>query len=105
VAAPSAAKVAVVAKGTGLTPRVFGCNFAPPPYPQISEGARGAVVEQAQCLLKFWGFNPGGIDGQFGPNTRAAVLGFQGWLHISCGLSVDGIIGPHTWHALTNVGC
>jgi peptidoglycan hydrolase-like protein with peptidoglycan-binding domain len=103
-AAPSA-KTPAVAKGTGAMPRVYGCNYANPPYPQISEGASGAAVKEAQCLLLFWGFNPGGIDGRFGPNTLAAVEGFQGWLHIPCGLSVDGIVGPHTWHALTNPGC
>jgi Putative peptidoglycan binding domain len=87
---------------------VYGCNYAGSPYETIGEywgSNQPKYVKEAQCLLRFWGFNPGGIDGSFGPNTLAAVEGFQGWLHISCGLAVDGIVGPKTWHALTNPGC
>jgi peptidoglycan hydrolase-like protein with peptidoglycan-binding domain len=104
--AQSSSKAPAAAKGTmALTNGVFGCNYANPPYPQIAEGSSGKYVKEAQCLLLYWGFNPDGIDGSFGPNTKDAVLGFQGWLHVPCGLSVDGIVGPHTWHALTNPGC
>ena len=38
------------------------------------------------------------VDGIFGPNTRAAVLGFQQAL----GIAVDGIVGPVTWQALVS---
>jgi hypothetical protein len=92
-AAPSAARVRL---------DVYGCNYARPPYPQISEGAGGAAVKQAQCLLLFAGFSvgPSGIDGSFGPDTKAAVLAFQR----SGGLHIDGIVGPQTWFWLTNQG-
>ena len=36
------------------------------------------------------------IDGDFGPNTQAAVEQFQS----GAGLTVDGIVGPLTWAAL-----
>jgi peptidoglycan hydrolase-like protein with peptidoglycan-binding domain len=37
-------------------------------------------------------------DGAFGPNTEYAVKDFQ----TKKGLSVDGIVGPQSWHALGN---
>jgi peptidoglycan hydrolase-like protein with peptidoglycan-binding domain len=101
VASGSAASAAPAAPAA---PAVFGCNYTNS-TPTISYGSTGAAVKEAQCLLRYWGFNPGTIDGIFGTNTKAAVLGFQGWLHISCGLAVDGIVGTHTWHALKNPGC
>jgi putative chitinase len=62
----------------------------------LREGARGNLVIQLQTALKAHGFDPGGIDGGFGPNTTAAVKAFQG----SAGLQVDGIAGPATFGAL-----
>ncbi len=41
-------------------------------------------------------FNPGPIDGQFGPKTQAAVKAFQTREKIE----VDGIVGPQTWKYL-----
>jgi peptidoglycan hydrolase-like protein with peptidoglycan-binding domain len=38
------------------------------------------------------------IDGIFGPETDAAVRGFQQALQIA----VDGIVGPITWRALVS---
>jgi peptidoglycan hydrolase-like protein with peptidoglycan-binding domain len=40
------------------------------------------------------------VDGIFGPSTEAAVKNFQ---HDK-GLTVDGIVGPHTWAALPDGG-
>ena len=51
-------------------------------------------------MLLAAGFNPGKIDGVFGPLTRAAVLAFQK----SKGLVQDGIVGRKTWTAL-GVNC
>lgn len=71
----------------------------PPPIttcPTLSMGSRGIAVEELQTLLIRYGFNPGSIDGIFGPQTQAAVLGFQR----SQGLVADGIVGPKTWAAL-----
>jgi hypothetical protein len=56
----------------------------------------GADVAAAQAALLDKGYNPGGVDGVFGPNTEAAVKAFQS----ANGLEADGIVGPKTWAAL-----
>ncbi|MEU7246450.1 serine/threonine-protein kinase [Streptomyces sparsogenes] len=61
-------------------------------------GDKGNRVRQVQCILKArkYDIGPGGVDGQFGPDTRAAVKLFQRYHH----LHVDGIVGEDTWPAL-----
>lgn len=49
-----------------------------------------------QKALKDAGFDPGPIDGIWGPRTRAAVVAFQR----ARGLIADGIVGPQTRAAL-----
>jgi peptidoglycan L-alanyl-D-glutamate endopeptidase CwlK len=62
----------------------------------LQEGATGKEVEALQQTLKERGFNPGAIDGDFGPATTAAIIAFQR----SEGLLADGIVGPRTQRAL-----
>jgi murein L,D-transpeptidase YcbB/YkuD len=59
-------------------------------------GASGPDVENLQSQLTAAGFEPGKLDGVFGPKTKAAVMAFQR----ARGLEVDGIVGPRTWAAL-----
>jgi len=54
------------------------------------------AVESLQRALKASRFNPGLIDGVFGPATQAAVIAFQQ----SRELIPDGIVGPRTAFAL-----
>ncbi len=56
----------------------------------------GADVTAVQTELKDKGYDPGGIDGFYGPKTEAAVKAFQK----AGGLEADGIVGPATWAAL-----
>jgi hypothetical protein len=56
----------------------------------------GATVKAIQRGLRQAGFNPGPIDGELGPQTQAAVLGFQA----TRGLVQDGEVGPKTAKAL-----
>ncbi|WP_030324752.1 peptidoglycan-binding protein [Streptomyces sp. NRRL B-3229] len=63
---------------------------------EIGYGDSGADVAEAQCLLRRAGISPGGIDGMFGPLTLRAAKTFQQ----REGLTVDGMLGPHSWKAL-----
>jgi N-acetylmuramoyl-L-alanine amidase len=56
----------------------------------------GDKVREIQQKLKAAGFDPGSVDGEFGPHTHAAVVAFQ----LSLGLLPDGEVGPQTAQAL-----
>ena len=58
----------------------------------INSNSRGSDVTRLQEALTRRGFNPQGVDGAFGRNTRAAVMAFQR----ANGLEVDGVVGPNT---------
>ncbi|TQS44050.1 peptidoglycan-binding domain-containing protein [Cryptosporangium phraense] len=64
-------------------------------------GVSSAGIE-AQCLLKHYGYNPGTIDGVFGPNSQSAARRFQADMNSGWGydLDVDGKIGPESWPPL-----
>jgi peptidoglycan hydrolase-like protein with peptidoglycan-binding domain len=64
--------------------------------PQLCEGSDGSWVSHLQTILAARGFDPGPIDGIFGPRTEAAVNAYQE----AYGLTVDGIVGPITWGSL-----
>ncbi|WP_329211476.1 peptidoglycan-binding protein [Streptomyces sp. NBC_00683] len=66
-----------------------------------SSGVSSAGIE-AQCLLKRAKFDPGTIDGVFGPNSRAATKKFQTLMNnaFGYGIAIDGIVGQDTWPAL-----
>ncbi len=68
------------------------------PMPILQQGSTGQVVTSLQTLLTNgapgqWITTPQGIDGDFGPHTKAAVLAFQAW----GGVAQDGIVGDQTW--------
>jgi peptidoglycan hydrolase-like protein with peptidoglycan-binding domain len=68
------------------------------PMPTLKEGSSGNVVSSLQTLLTNgaagqWNTTPQGIDGNFGPKTKASVEAFQAW----GGVTVDGIVGDQTW--------
>src|SRR5882724_3176340 len=57
---------------------------------------KGPAVRKLQTRLAALGFDPGEVDGEFGPDTDAAVRAFQE----SSGLEVDGVAGADTQKAL-----
>ena len=66
----------------------------------LKYGATGSSVKELQNMLLSAGFNPGPVDGMFGPQTLAAVKSFQQ----KKAPPVDGIVGPITQAALKDSG-
>jgi lysozyme len=78
--------------------------------PEITVGAQGTAVKQAQCELNWayayahstnygnGSYNGLTVDGDFGQNTEAATKNFQ--KNCMGATNPDGIIGPNTWSAL-----
>ncbi|MBN2362135.1 MAG: SafA/ExsA family spore coat assembly protein, partial [Deltaproteobacteria bacterium] len=81
----------------GLSAATLAAQFKSA-QPMLRYGSRGQAVSNLQSRLKELGFNPGPIDGIFGPKTEAAVRAFQR----NQGITVDGIVGPQTWGKLNN---
>lgn len=79
------------------------CSFNEPTLRQGIQGQATAVRRLQTCLKGhsqlFAGFvtDPGAIDGDFGPNTRASLLSFQ--TNFGAGVA-DGVVGPITWSQL-----
>lgn len=68
-------------------------NDFPLPNKVLSQGSRGPAVKEIQRALKEIHFDPGVIDGIYGPNTEDAVRRFQ---MMYAALANDGIYGPNT---------
>lgn len=69
-----------------------------PTGPILRPGDRGEDVRQIQAVLKSAGYEPGAIDGVYGPMTVAAVEAFQR----AAGIGVDGKVGPVTRRSLAS---
>lgn len=69
------------------------------PLPLLKKGDRGWAVFSLQILLQErHGFDPNGIDGIFGDDTKAAVIELQELY----GAEVDGEVGKETWPLVIN---
>lgn len=71
------------------------------PMPLLQVGSSGNVVRHLQTILTEgaageWGVSPQGVDGHYGPHTRASVEAFQQWGQVD----VDGKVGDQTWTVL-----
>lgn len=64
--------------------------------PVLKQGSTGPQVKALQTRLKALGFDPNGVDGKFGEDTRDALVAFQ----ISKGLPPDGRAEGETLKAL-----
>jgi hypothetical protein len=79
-----------------LSDGIVGNRTWPALLLQVASGANGAAVRALQSQMNSRIANLLVLDGLFGPRTDALVRSFQG----PCGLVVDGIVGPNTWHAI-----
>lgn len=62
----------------------------------LRRGSKGEDVSALQTALNQYGYGLA-VDGSFGPATQAAVRDYQS----KNGLTVDGVVGTHTWSSLT----
>ena len=62
----------------------------------FAKGASGEIVRKIQRRLTAKGFDPKGVDGQYGDNTRKAVRAFQ----TSSQLDPSGEVDVTTWQKL-----
>ncbi|HBV88887.1 MAG TPA: peptidoglycan-binding protein [Desulfosporosinus sp.] len=65
--------------------------------PLLRQGDRGPSVSRLQTLLRFARFDPGAIDGIFGPRTQTALVAFQ---NSQAELERTGVADEETWVAL-----
>lgn len=70
--------------------------------PELYNGCKGKSVRALQILLIGNGCSCGkhGTDGDFGSDTKAAVVKYQ----YQNGLEDDGVVGPKTWAKLLGLG-
>ena len=61
--------------------------------PVIRKGDKGPAVAMLQAALKYHGYDPKGIDGDFGTRTHNMLMAFQA----EHGLEADAICGPASW--------
>lgn len=63
---------------------------------QIQKGDKGPAVAMMQAALKYHGYDPQWIDGDFGTRSNNMLMAFQA----EHNLEADGICGSATWAAL-----
>lgn len=107
-----------VAAGTAAA-TVFPCDVNMSPTGRLSAGYYNgntvipstsqvtAAGKEAQCILKYHGYNPGTVDGIFGRNSKAAAKRFQEVYNDACNgsLDEDGVIGEESWPRLRRLSC
>lgn len=65
--------------------------------PELKNGDEDVAVAMLQAALKYKGYNPRWVDGEFGAQTGAALKAFQA----DHGLDADTICGKATWNEIT----
>ncbi|MFD4506316.1 peptidoglycan-binding protein [Streptomyces sp. NPDC058457] len=114
-----AGQFAVGTEATAATPAtVYACNVTGGFGPLTAGYYKGDTVipstsqvtaagKEAQCLLKYRGYDPGTVDGIFGSKSQAAARAFQHDTNDICeaALKEDGSVGPKTWPWLRFPGC
>ena len=86
---------------TGAEPGTVPATKKPKLYvtvelPMLEDGQTGVVVAMLQAALKYLGYDPKWIDGEFGIRTRNMLMAYQA----EHGLEADGICGKDTYKRL-----
>ncbi|MBW4686040.1 MAG: peptidoglycan-binding protein [Komarekiella atlantica HA4396-MV6] len=84
-------------KPTPSSKRTPGIQYTSEGWPILRLGMRGSEVTKLQERLQKLGFLDGGLDGDFGETTEAAVKAAQK----RYGLEADGVVGSSTWEVLS----
>ena len=80
------------------TAAIPGCLCTDEPVNLVlTKGDSGPSVENLQAWLFSLGYDPGPVDGKFGPRTQTAVKRFQQ----KHKLQANGIVQRHTWDVLS----
>jgi peptidoglycan hydrolase-like protein with peptidoglycan-binding domain len=76
---------------------------------EVRQGSTGEAVRGVQEEFQYRNLSDDpsrapAVDGEFGPQTDAAVRNWQQFLHSSDdpAMAVDGIVGPKTWRSLVS---
>ena len=90
-----------VLRYTGAEPDTVPAPAKPTRYvtvelPMLEDGQTGVVVAMLQAALKYLGYDPRWIDGEFGIRTRNMLMAYQA----EHGLEADGICGAATYKSL-----
>jgi N-acetylmuramoyl-L-alanine amidase len=88
----------ILLPNVNYAPNSTPVDTTPPPliFRLTTPMMQGAKVSEIQTALRNLHFDPGPIDGIYGPRTVAAVNAFQ----LTEGLLADGEVGPETARAL-----
>lgn len=89
-------------KVTGIVDTATWDALMPDDPPTVKRGSDGYYVRLVQCLLLAWGVDPGGVDGEAGDATVAAIQRFQIDRRVRNSVvrgRGDGIGGTATWVA------
>ncbi len=90
-----------VLRYTGAEPDTVPATKKPKLYvtvelPMLEDGQMGVVVAMLQAALKYLGYDPKWIDGEFGTRTRNMLMAYQS----EHGLEADGICGAATYKSI-----
>lgn len=90
-----------VLRYTGAEPDTVSATKKPTQFvtvelPMLEDGQTGVVVAMLQTALKYLGYDPKWIDGEFGTRTRDMLMAYQA----EHGLEADGICGAATYKSI-----